>query len=204
MKSLINTVLSSLKTRFVEPPTDGRGEGLPLSPLELNVVSTNVEAAYNTTPTNKSDWITYDQWLMKQKVSKDGINTANVSSVEQVDFKSYAPNVTQLRPEEKMNGGKKYDSEKPAMALLSPKGLEEEAKGMTYGAKKYGPYNWRKGIAVSRYISATLRHLTAVISGELVDPESGVSHLGHAKCNIGMAIQTLEDHPELNDLYKKE
>lgn len=106
-------------------------------------------------------------------------------------------------PEEKMKGVK-HDDDKARYALVSPAGLEAEARGMTYGAKKYGDYNWRKGIAVSRYISAALRHIFAVIRGEITDPESQVSHLGLAKCNLGMAIQTLEDHPELNDLYKKE
>ena len=106
--------------------------------------------------------------------------------------------------DENSNLGKKYDEAKPAMALLSPKGLEEEAKAMTYGAKKYGAYNWRKGISASRYLSAALRHITAILNGQLLDDESGLSHLGHAKANLGMLIQTLEDHPELNDLYVKE
>lgn len=99
--------------------------------------------------------------------------------------------------------GTKHDSQKPAMALLSLKGLEEEAKGMTYGAQKYGAYNWRKGIAITRYLSAAMRHIIQFLGGEDTDPESGVSHLGHAKCNLGMAIQTLEDHPELDDRYKE-
>lgn len=100
--------------------------------------------------------------------------------------------------------GVKHDAEKPMMALLSPKGLLEEAKGMTYGATKYGQYNWRKGIAVSRYISACLRHIFAHLGGETIDPESGVMHLGLAKCNLGMAIQTLEDYPKLDDRYKND
>lgn len=103
-----------------------------------------------------------------------------------------------------MSSGTKHDSEKPMMALLSIRGLEEEARGMTYGAKKYSAHNWRKGITISRYISAALRHIFAFMGGETTDPESGVSHLGHAKCNLGMAIQTLEDHPELDDRFKKE
>jgi Domain of unknown function (DUF5664) len=102
------------------------------------------------------------------------------------------------------NSGKKHDNGKARMILLAPKGIEEEANVMSFGASKYGDYNWRKGIHLSRYISASLRHIFAVVRGELNDPESGLPHLAHAKANLGMAIQTLEDYPELNDLYKKE
>jgi hypothetical protein len=102
------------------------------------------------------------------------------------------------------NKGVKFDGEKVRMILLAPKGLEEEARVMTFGAEKYGDYNWRKGIHISRYLSAALRHIFSVAKGEFLDPESGLSHLAHAKANLGMAIQTLEDYPELNDLYKKE
>lgn len=100
-----------------------------------------------------------------------------------------------------MSGGIKHDGEKPMIALLSPKGVTEEAKGMTYGKSKYGMHNWRKGIEVSRYLSAALRHIFQHLAGETIDEESGVMHLGLAKCNLGMAIQTLEDYPDLDDRH---
>lgn len=103
-----------------------------------------------------------------------------------------------------MKSGVKFDQEKPRMALLSPEGLLEEAKGMTYGAAKYGDYNWRGGIAATRYLSAAMRHIIAYTSGETVDPESGVNHLGLAKCNLGMCLQTIKDSPGLDDRFKKE
>jgi hypothetical protein len=49
------------------------------------------------------------------------------------------------------------------------------------GACKYGRNNWRvKGVRVSTYYDALLRHMTAYWEGEEIDPEDGVSHLGHA------------------------
>lgn len=99
--------------------------------------------------------------------------------------------------------GKKYDDKKPKMSLLAPKGLELEAMVMTFGAKKYGDHNWRNGIAISRYISATLRHINKFNEGIDLDEESGISHLAHARANLGMALQTLEEHPNLDDRYKK-
>jgi len=100
--------------------------------------------------------------------------------------------------------GKKFDQEKPMMALLPPVGIEEEARVMTYGMGKYGAHNWQKGIKISRYLSAALRHIFQFIAGQDNDLESGLGHLGHAKANLGMAIQLLSTRPDLDDRYKGE
>lgn len=102
--------------------------------------------------------------------------------------------------------GKKFDQEKPDMSLLSPFALEEIAKVMTYGKQKYGANNWRNGLAFSRLIAAVMRHLNAYQKGQMVDPETGLSHLAHASCGLLMLLEFEIIKPELNDLYhcKKE
>jgi hypothetical protein len=81
--------------------------------------------------------------------------------------------------------GIKNDSEKPQMALLPFDSLEEVARVLTFGARKYSPDNWRKvPEGLERYESAMLRHLAAYHRGEAVDQESGLSHLAHAACCI--------------------
>jgi hypothetical protein len=51
---------------------------------------------------------------------------------------------------------------------------------MELGARKYGPFNWRKDpVKASDYIDAMHRHIEAWADGEDIDPESQVSHLGH-------------------------
>lgn len=82
------------------------------------------------------------------------------------------------------NGGTKFDSEKPRMELLPPEALEEVAKVLTFGAKKYEDHNWRKGFSWSRLYGAALRHIFSHMSGENLDPESGESHLSHAAACI--------------------
>jgi len=84
------------------------------------------------------------------------------------------------QPTTKTNEGIKHDNEKPDLSLLPREFLDEVAKAMMYGEKKYGRYNYTGGMAWHRIIAACLRHVTAFASGEDTDRESGVSHLGHA------------------------
>ncbi len=103
----------------------------------------------------------------------------------------------------KQDIGLKYDQGKPPMSLLATGWLQGVANALGFGAKKYGPYNWRNGIEQSRLIDAAMRHITAYNNGEDVDPESGLSHLYHASCNLMFASELLKSHPELDDRYKK-
>ena len=96
-------------------------------------------------------------------------------------------------------GGKKYDEEKPRMALLDGYAMEELAKVLTFGAQKYSAWNWAEGIATSRLLSACLRHVFAHLRGEDADPESGLPHLAHAMCCLMFALSMAKRHPELDD-----
>lgn len=59
---------------------------------------------------------------------------------------------------------------------------------LAFGAKKYAPRNWEKGMAWSRLFSATQRHLTAWWQREGDDPDTGYSHLWHAGCCVVFLI----------------
>ena len=55
------------------------------------------------------------------------------------------------------------------------------AKVLAEGARKYGPFNWRhKPIGRMAYYEAALRHITAAMDGEDIDPESSLAHIDHA------------------------
>lgn len=81
-----------------------------------------------------------------------------------------------------MSEGRKDDAEKSRMDLLCPFAMEELAKVLTFGSKKYSAWNWSKGITTSRLIAAALRHIFAFASGQDLDPETGLSHIAHAMC----------------------
>ena len=67
------------------------------------------------------------------------------------------------------------------------------------GAKKYGRYNYLKGIPVSSFIDSALRHLAKYVAG--YDDED---HLSAAAFNILGAIQMEEEKPEMCDLPWRE
>lgn len=74
----------------------------------------------------------------------------------------------------------KDDTEKLRYDLIPSYALEELAKVYTYGAKKYAPRNWEKGLKFSRLFSALMRHSWAYWKGEDTDPETGLHHMAHA------------------------
>lgn len=64
--------------------------------------------------------------------------------------------------------------------------VEEIQKVLDFGAKKYASWNWTEGggFKWTRVFASLMRHLLAWVRGEDTDPESGLSHLAHAGCNI--------------------
>jgi len=89
--------------------------------------------------------------------------------------------------------GEKKDEGKPRWELLPLDALEEIARVLTFGAKKYEARNWERGIAYGRVIGAAFRHLTkfwmAKLRGEsAIDPETNCHHLSEAACEILFAL----------------
>ena len=85
--------------------------------------------------------------------------------------------------------GMKFDGDKPMTELYPVDAYMGTCRGLTYGAKKYAPRNWEKGIKFGRVFGALLRHLFAWWKGEDVDPESGLHHLDHAGCCLAFLQQ---------------
>lgn len=98
--------------------------------------------------------------------------------------------------------GTKFDDGKPPMDLLPHYPLVEIAKILGHGAEKYGPHNWRAGIKFSRLTAAAERHMGAFKDGEDLDPDSGLSHVAHAACNLLFLLEHLRNRPDMDDRYK--
>lgn len=98
--------------------------------------------------------------------------------------------------------GVKFDADKPPLHLVDRTATENLAKVLGFGAKKYQPNNWRKGISQSRLIGAALRHLLAHGDGEDLDPESGLPHVDHAQACLMMLSNLRATRPELDDRHR--
>jgi hypothetical protein len=79
--------------------------------------------------------------------------------------------------------GVRFDHGKVRHDLIPPEWDEVLAMILTLGAEKYAPRNWEKGMSYSRMIGSLKRHTNAYLSGEFLDTETGLPHLGHAAWN---------------------
>lgn len=70
----------------------------------------------------------------------------------------------------------------------------EVAKHFEAGAKKYGEYNWQKGIPTHCYVDSAVRHYLKFLRGD-----NDESHDRAFVWNILCCIWTCEHKPELND-----
>lgn len=65
-----------------------------------------------------------------------------------------------------------------------------------------GRDNWKKGFPLTEISESLLRHQFALLKGELIDPQSGLPHIGHLLCNALFFAYTLRHKPEFNNLPK--
>lgn len=77
----------------------------------------------------------------------------------------------------------RYNKGKLKWSYVNFEALEPMVEVLMFGAEKYAPKNWQKGLDLEEILESMMRHLTALIDGEEVDPESGISHMGHIQCN---------------------
>jgi hypothetical protein len=95
--------------------------------------------------------------------------------------------------------GKKYDQGKPDYSLVPYASLDEVVKVLTHGANKYGRFNWEL-VEAHRYEAATMRHFSAYMQGEKLDPESDIHHLAHAITSLLFMLEfELKKNDELSN-----
>ena len=99
----------------------------------------------------------------------------------------------------------KFDSGKPDFTLIPQEALLELAKVFTYGANKYGTFNYSGGCNYRRYVAAAQRHINQWLRGEDID-EIGTNHLANAAASLLMILDnqtTGRGNDDRNSVYKK-
>jgi hypothetical protein len=81
--------------------------------------------------------------------------------------------------------------------LVACQGLLRLSRLYEAGAKKYSDRNWEKGMNISRYVDAAMRHLTKYLAG--CDDED---HLAAVAWNVFCIMHHEEELPEMQDLPK--
>ena len=89
--------------------------------------------------------------------------------------------------------------DEPLSSVLSSHCLDGACRVFEYGAKKYAAWNWAKGMAWSVPLGCALRHMQAVLDGELLDDESGLPHIDHVFSNLIMLDYFETIYPEGDD-----
>lgn len=100
--------------------------------------------------------------------------------------------------------GRKDDNGKLRFDLLPAYPLEQLVALYTFGADKYDPWNWAKGMKWTRIYAALMRHIQAWRQGEDNDPEHKLSHLVSVAWCAFTLIEYARLHPELDDRLTNE
>lgn len=94
----------------------------------------------------------------------------------------------------------KKDDNKYDPSMLTLEMVELVSRVRMFGAKKYARNNFKiTGFKYTRSCAAALRHIFAFLNGEDLDPESGLSHIGHAICSLEHLVYDLKNHTENDD-----
>jgi len=101
------------------------------------------------------------------------------------------------------NKALRYNTGKLEWTLIDFESLEPMVKVLMFGAHKYAPNNWKKGQTYTTIIDCTIRHLTAILRGEDIDPDSGEPHIGHVQCNAMFLSYMMKHKPDFDNRYKE-
>lgn len=101
------------------------------------------------------------------------------------------------------NKGLRDNKNKPKWSLVPQSSLIPLVRVLEFGAEKYAPHNWKKGLSITECCESLKRHLDSFMEGEDNDPESKLSHIGHIQANALFILWMMENKPEMDDRYKE-
>ena len=102
-----------------------------------------------------------------------------------------------------MEKATRHNEGKLKWSLVDFEALTPMVRGLEFGAKKYGVNNWKKGLPTTEVCESLLRHTFAYLSGEDIDPESGLPHIAHIQDNALFLGYMDMKKPEFDDRVGK-
>jgi len=87
------------------------------------------------------------------------------------------------------------DAEGVRYDLITPIGLRRLAETYAEGSRKYGDYNWQKGMPASVLLNHAIRHIYLYLEGD-----GSEDHLAHAAWNLLAVCHFEEAKPEMIDV----
>jgi len=93
--------------------------------------------------------------------------------------------------------GLRFNDNKLKWSYVHFASLEPMVRVLEFGARKYEPFNWQKGLKKDEILESMMRHLVKLMDGEMNDPESNLHHIGHILCNaMFYSYFTLKDNEQ--------
>ncbi len=74
------------------------------------------------------------------------------------------------------------------------------AVGLNYGAEKYTPHNFEKGLHMSDLLNSIDRHNRALMAGECYDEDSNLPHLALLASSVAMLCHNVLSGAVVNDI----
>lgn len=93
----------------------------------------------------------------------------------------------------------RHNQGKVQWSLVPMKALEPMVKVLMFGATKYSPNNWMKGMSYTTIYNSMQRHINSFMDGEDNDPDSKMHHVGHILCNALFLSWMIIYKPEYDD-----
>lgn len=84
------------------------------------------------------------------------------------------------------------DANHVAYHLISPIGIRRVAETYAEGEKKYGSFQWEKGMPIGDILNHGLNHVFLYLNGDRSE-----DHLAHAAWNLMAAMHMEETHPNI-------
>jgi len=98
-----------------------------------------------------------------------------------------------------MEQGLRYNEGKTRYDLLPVFAIDELAKNMTSGAKKYAERNWEKGMNWTTVLASLKRHLAEWEAGNDYDPEDGQLLMAKVMTNAAFITEYYKIAPQYDD-----